>query len=418
MINLTETLRTNGCSMPSYLSLLLRRKLFEGGPPKDGGVGSGNWIRPEKPNPARSKKDDLDDFDWEQYKANWEKRFPTPEKDKVRLSAELAQKAIEENKKVTAIIDGKLDKSKIPFLEITPDDGIKMRQDKSRVNCLLFQEHFRRYLDQEFPSGRNIKDLIVPDSYKEFSESYDPKRGIPPLQSILGFYQADTGNIYIDPTTSRGESKCNNPSSVIVHESIHAKDNNRREGSDGWTWEEAVRRADFGFVRGEETKERARSMQEGITELLAGKVITSLTDEPPHFHCYELETTLLLTQGLLKHNGDTSKLYEEIKGALLSPSREHLSAFMADYPVVTKSNQAYRGKMWSSQTAFKEKLQALIDKTDNPDLLPVKEAIKTYLKEDSERLAKDRYARPDSENPKYSDTLHKALITHWLRKGN
>jgi len=44
-----EILKNLGKENPAYLSLLIQNKLSEGGPPKDGGIGSGNWIRHTSP---------------------------------------------------------------------------------------------------------------------------------------------------------------------------------------------------------------------------------------------------------------------------------------------------------------------------------------------------------------------------------
>jgi len=49
MNRLKSIFSLSGTSNPSYLTLLVQNKLSEGGPPKDGGIGSGNWKRHSNP---------------------------------------------------------------------------------------------------------------------------------------------------------------------------------------------------------------------------------------------------------------------------------------------------------------------------------------------------------------------------------
>jgi len=395
-------------SNPAYLTLLLS----EGGPPKDGGVGSGNWKRPdksknyvindlfakikEKDETLRGKRGTSSDTSSPPKAAG---NVPSLPKNG-SLTEEEVKYALEENKKVYAYdSQGKLDISKIPGYQQDKDyknDSSEQKMERNWFNRQLLHEQFRQRLEKEFNTRKTIPDITKEFDYDKYAEGL----GLSPnkAENIRGFYDSESHKILLNPLSlALDKSEREEESHYDIHESIHAKDPNNSKA-----WELAIKmnKASDSRDTGWYEMDKANYLKEGMTELLARKLHLEINGQAIYAGSYSSNCSTMLVELLEKHDGDRDKIHKDLKGALEAKYPEYLSEFTKDFyyfgKSTTKSNQAW----------FRNTVSNLLEVSSLKSLHP---AIETYLKENPEDAEWDN-KMPPSINSEFA----RALGKYWL----
>jgi len=191
---LYSMLKNEGYSSPATLTLLVSRKLAEGGPPSADGPGSGNYPRHTSNNPIFNKLIDRD----------WALHLP-PVKE--------AQKPLE-------TLEG--------WQKISAEDSEDTRKNKSFSNAKIFAEDLHNRLSKELGTNPKNLNIIQTKTSEEFQRLFGQgniigivafcNRNRTPISTV---FKADTSMEIgqIEGTLSEDQQRA---ISVIVHENIHA----------------------------------------------------------------------------------------------------------------------------------------------------------------------------------------------------
>lgn len=371
---LKEYLSTLGYTNPAYLTVLLT----EGGPPKDGGVGSGNWIR---------------------HKTAWEGDTLNPEK-----------------------LTG--------WQKITDSDTEAQKKEKHYNNMNLFSKEWKTTLEKEFdleeslPIGRGI---LVCKTADEFGKLYSEEK-----KHIFGVYSK--GNFIAINETALSDSKYNFYNTP-VHELLHAVG---KEGYGGWG----------------EDPEKAKFMEEGLTELLARKIcagrVEGVKPEDMLEGCYQDIVTPMLFQLMLKYP-DKDEIFDILKNARVSgvslndtgserygkilDGRSKLETAIEDTDIknMDKGNTDYYLKELRKSPKISEGIKEAIDKLFKGEedvrimlseeeteksvaLYRTKKLPETFIQNFVERRKKEREEFNTREHAGISPLLEKEMLKWFLEK--
>jgi len=205
MQNLFQELKTMGYSNPASLTVRVKT-LLEGGPPKDGGIGSGNWKRPETSNPFFNK---------------------------------IIQRDIENRENA-----GKITKEKLKgWQEISPQDSSEVRSEKARKNTSVLLEAVKEQLIKEIKFDPGEIRSVLTKSAEEFASLYSRDATVSSIFFVGAFCKREGAPLVvyrdediqcIGQNTEKGYLKETTIQSTgtLVHELVHAvaktEDNGRQ----------------------------------------------------------------------------------------------------------------------------------------------------------------------------------------------